>query len=135
MGFPAPQYSQSVPCNLPKSSGEVLWRAQCFFNSICIIYCADLPSPAQLFLSRCIRTFLPELKNRMTPSVCRGIKAVLTKRRKESKAYYKCNAHTLPPLQQGQTAQDLDKLPIIQSPASHHNSYVVTSQGRQYIRN
>uniref|UniRef100_A0A8C2KPA7 Integrase catalytic domain-containing protein n=1 Tax=Cyprinus carpio TaxID=7962 RepID=A0A8C2KPA7_CYPCA len=101
---------------------------------------AGLPSPAQLLLSRNTRTFLPELKDRMTPSVCRGIKAVLTRRSKESKAYYDRNAHTLPPLQQGQiirmqTALGFDKLAVVQGPASRPNSYVVTSQGRQYTRN
>lgn len=90
---------------------------------------ADLPSPAQLLFSRHTRTFLPELKDRLKPSVCPDVKAVLT-RRKESKAYYDRKAHTLSPLQQGQTvrmqtAQGFDKLAVVQGLAAQPNSYVV----------
>lgn len=74
------------------------------------------------------------------PSVCSNVQAALTRRRKESKAYYDRNAHTLPPLQQGQTvrmqtARGFDKLAVVQGHAAQPNSYVVTSQGRQYVRN
>ncbi len=101
---------------------------------------ADLPSPAQLLFSRRTRTFLPELKDRLKPSVCRDVKAVLTRRRQDSKAYYDRKAHTLLPLQQGQTvrmqtARGFDKLAVVQGLASQPNSYVVASQGRQYTRN
>ncbi len=101
---------------------------------------ADLPSPAQLLFSRRTRTFLPELKDRLKPSVCRDVKAVLTRRRQDSKAYYDRKVHTLPPLQQGQTvwmqtARGFDKLAVVQGLASQPNSYVVASQGRQYTRN
>ncbi len=97
---------------------------------------ADLPSPAQLLFSRRTRTFLPELKDRLKPSVCHDVKAVLTRRRKDSKAYYDRKAHTLTPLQQGQTvrmqtARGFEKLAVVQGLASQPNSYVVTSQGRR----
>lgn len=48
---------------------------------------ADLPSPAELLFSRHTRTFLLELKDRLKPSVCCDLKAVFTRKRKESKAY------------------------------------------------
>ncbi len=65
---------------------------------------------------------------------------MLTKRRHDGKAYYDCKAHTLPPLQQGQTvriqtARGFDKLAVVQGLASQPNSYVVTSQGRQDTTN
>ncbi len=65
---------------------------------------------------------------------------MLTRRRQDSKAYYDRKAHTLPPLQQGQTvrmqtARGFEKLSVVQGLASQPNSYVVASQGRQYTRN
>ena len=99
-----------------------------------------LPSSAQRLMSRRTRTFLPATTDMLRPTIQVNVAAAITKHRTRGKVYHDRNAHRLPALKPGQTVRvqterGFDHVARVQGPAQQPNSYVIASQGKNYIRN
>lgn len=99
-------------------------------------------SPAQLLMSRRLRSTLPNTNQQLLPKVisCKDVRAKRLHKQQRQKSYYDRSARPLPQLTEGQAVRVQErgywKPATIIKPANTERSYhVCTSDGQEYRRN
>jgi len=97
-------------------------------------------SPAQLLMSRCLRTHMPTIPTLLQPTISEGIRERLTHRQQKQKGLYNRGAKPLPDLAPGDSVRyQVDKAwkpaTVIKRHESPHSYYIQTHHGTVIGRN